>query len=394
MNPLYQKLMNDAARLTRSGDLQAATAAIQAALAGATRAAQAAADTASPEGDVIDIKARVVPDTEPDRPRADDRIATFAQPSQPAAGTPSEASNDAPLAHEPRRSDAPSADAGRFIAGHHANRSMGRDYKLYVPPGADGEPLPLVVMLHGCTQHPDDFAAGTGMNELARERGFFVLYPAQSAKANPQRCWNWFKRTHQQRGRGEAALLADMTRHIVSTRRIDPTRVYVAGLSAGGAMAAVLGATYPDVYAAVGVHSGLPAGSAGDLPSALAAMKSGASAAPQPQDAGGALPAIVFHGDADATVHPANGEQVLAALAHAPGATVEVERRPAGATRAVTRRIHRTADGRVVAEHWLVHGAPHAWSGGRRAGSYTDPQGPDATAEMVRFFDGHRLRPR
>jgi poly(hydroxyalkanoate) depolymerase family esterase len=238
-------------------------------------------------------------------------------------------------------------------------------------------------MLHGCTQNPDDFAAGTGMNDVALQRGFCVLYPAQSPRINPQRCWNWFKRSHQQRGRGEAALLAEMTRDVTTRHAIDASRVYVAGLSAGGAMAAALGAAYPDVYAAVGVHSGLAAGIAADLPSALAAMQGGAATAAH--DGASGMPTIVFHGDADATVHPANGARVVAASV-GDATTVEIEHRAADGTRACTRRIHRAGDGRVVAEHWLVHGAPHAWSGGRPAGSYTDVRGPDATAEMVRFF--------
>ena len=278
--------------------------------------------------------------------------------------------------------------AGRFITGSHGGTSGRREFKLYIPPGAGERPLPLVVMLHGCTQNPDDFAAGTGMNEAALAQGFFVLYPEQSQKMNPQRCWNWFKHNHQARGRGEPALLAGMTREVIARHAIDPDRVYVAGLSAGGAMAAILGDTYPDLYAAVGVHSGLAAGSAKDLPSALAAMKGGGT--PVRTNASG-LPTIVFHGDADTIVHPGNGEQVITASAGT-ASSGEVERvnKPGG--RATTRSKHRSSDGAVVAEHWLVHGAPHAWSGGSTKGSYTDESGPDASAEMVRFFLEHPRR--
>ena len=258
------------------------------------------------------------------------------------------------------------------------------DYKLYIPPHAGDRALPLIVMLHGCTQDPDDFAAGTAMNEAALAHGFYVLYPAQSQRVNPKRCWNWFKPNHQQRGRGEPALLAGMTREVMERHSIDPQRVFVAGLSAGGAMAAILGETYPELYAAVGVHSGLAAGVASDLPSALAAMKRGGT---QRDRAPSGMPTIVFHGDADAMVHPSNGEQVIAASVGAATA-VEIEHRPGSF--ACTRRVHRTPDdGRVVAEHWLVHGARHAWSGGSAHGSHTDGRGPDATAEMLRFFVEH-----
>ena len=361
MNPDFQRLMGEATRLTRAGDLRAATAAIQAAL-GTGSMPFGAAPVGTPFG-VIDVEAREVPERQAPERGLDD-------------GTP----------HADQRRVPPE---GRFIAGSHADKAAGRrDYKLFIPSGAGERPLPLVVMLHGCTQHPDDFAAGTGMNEAAQAQGFLVLYPAQSQRASPQRCWNWFKHHHQQRGRGEAALLAGMTREVMARHQVDPRRVYVAGLSAGGAMAAILGQAYPDIYAAVGVHSGLAAGAASDLPSALMAMKGGAAAAPA---VGSGMPTIVFHGDADATVHQSNGEQVVAASAGG-AATVEVIRQQANGARAYTRRVHRAADGRVLAEHWLVHGAPHAWSGGSAKGSYTDSQGPDASAEMLRFFFEHPHR--
>jgi poly(hydroxyalkanoate) depolymerase family esterase len=347
----FRQLLKKATGLTHQGDLQAATAAIQAALARHGVASPA------PGKPLIDMEAFAMP-------------GGFTIP-----GT--QADQPAPP---------PTDDTSRgFAAGRYANASDHRDYKLFVPTQAGTRPLPLVVMLHGCTQNPDDFAAGTAMNELAQQQGFYVLYPAQSQKHNPQRCWNWFKHSHQARGRGEPALLAEMTRQVMAQHRVDPGRVYVAGLSAGGAMAAILGDTYPDLFAAIGVHSGLPAGAATDLPSALAAMRSGPAAA-RANPLGG-LPTIVFHGDADATVHPSNGEHI--AQAASAGATEAVEQARAPGGRGYTRRVRRAANGTVVAEHWVVHGAPHAWSGGSGRGSYTDPQGPDASAEMLRFFLEH-----
>ncbi|TYT24898.1 PHB depolymerase family esterase [Luteimonas viscosa] len=270
-------------------------------------------------------------------------------------------------------------------------------YGLHIPPGLDPAGAPLLVMLHGCTQTPADFARGTRMNQLADVHGYVVAWPAQSAERNQNRCWNWFRGSDQQRGQGEPAMLAALTRHLVASHRLDANRVYVAGLSAGGAMAAVLASTHPDVYAAIGVHSGLPIGLASDVPSAFAAMRKGgvsrrgASAARRPL-----VPAIVFHGDSDTTVHPGNGQGVVEqSLGSAGGAahaatssTVERDGTPGG--RSSTRTLHRTADGRIAAEHWIVHGSGHAWSGGDAAGSYTDPQGPDASAQMLRFFDGCR----
>ncbi len=277
---------------------------------------------------------------------------------------------------------------GSFVARDHVDARGRLDYRLYVPPQAGRAPLPLVVMLHGCTQDAEDFAAGTGMNQAAEAQGFFVLYPEQSQQANPQRCWNWFKHSHQTRGRGEPALLAGMVQAVMAEHAIDPDRVYVAGLSAGGAMAAILAATYPEVFAAVGVHSGLAAGAASDLPSALAAMRGGAAG--QPAAAAQAVPTIVFHGDADSTVHPDNGTQVFEAAGRAFGGAGETKQRvqQAGQRDAVVRTLASSA-GNVDAEHWLVHGAPHAWSGGSAAGSFTDPTGPDATAQMLRFFFAH-----
>jgi len=284
---------------------------------------------------------------------------------------------------------------GRFLPGSHSGPQGMRNFKLYVPPqalAAQMVPLPLVVMLHGCTQNPDDFAAGTQMNAVADAHGFLVLYPGQSAEHQLQRCWNWFKHNHQGRGRGEPALLAGMVQQVMKEHAVDSRRVYVAGLSAGGAMAAILGDAYPDIFAAVGVHSGLPTGAAHDLPTALAAMQ-GRPQAPK-SDRLVAPPTIVFHGDADHTVHPVNSERLLDAAAHDPAAQVAVEAAPlrqGNPGHGATRYVHRDGNGRVVAERWVVHGAGHAWSGGSSQGSFTDAQGPDASEEMWRFFSGYTL---
>ena len=235
---------------------------------------------------------------------------------------------------------------GRFVASSFTGATGTRAFKLFAPAGFDGESLPLVVMLHGCTQDPDDFAAGTRMNELAQAEGFFVLYPAQAARSNSHKCWNWFSPADQRRGAGEPALLAGMVRHVLQTHSIDPDRVYVAGLSAGGAMAAILASEYPDLFAAAGVHSGVAAGAAHDVPSAFSVMKNGPAAAPPWPSAGAThwptpardakserpaapapAPVIVFHGDADATVTAANGDAVIAAALDGVDAVAETGRR-------------------------------------------------------------------
>jgi poly(hydroxyalkanoate) depolymerase family esterase len=274
----------------------------------------------------------------------------------------------------------------QFVDGVYRGDTGTRHYKLYIPACYQGQPLPLVVMLHGCTQDPDDFAAGTRMNELAEEQGCLVVYPAQSQQANQQRCWNWFNALDQQRGQGEPAIIAGIAQQVATQYAVKPRQGYVAGMSAGGAMAVIVGTLYPDVFAAVGVHSGLPYASARDLPSALQAMKQGA---PDKGSAGndGSRPIIVFHGDRDHTVHPRNGEQVMAQqLQRHRDAQARHDRGNVPGGHHYTRTTHRHADGTPLGEHWVVHGAGHAWSGGSADGSYTDARGPDASREMLRFF--------
>ena len=289
-------------------------------------------------------------------------------------------------------------EGGRFVEAIYSNRAGSRAYKLYIPSQARGRALPLIVMLHGCTQSPDDFAAGTRMNVLAEKQKCFVVYPAQSPDANPAKCWNWFRPGDQMRDQGEPSLIAGITRQVMHDHAVDPRRVYVAGLSAGAAAAAVLGATYPDLYAAIGMHSGLACGAANDLPSALVAMQQGELAsASGPEDVAAlagdrpAVPTIIFHGDRDTTVHPRNGEHVIAQSVRATPSRSTVHRGQVPGGHAYTRTVHADARGRTFLEHWDVHGAGHAWSGGSSAGSYTDPHGPDATREMLRFFLEHPL---
>lgn len=277
---------------------------------------------------------------------------------------------------------------GAFLSGTVTNAAGSRHYKLYVPASyeaSSSQRVPLVVMLHGCTQSPEDFAAGTEMNAYAERTPCLVLYPEQSSSANSSKCWNWFKAIDQQRGQGEPSIIADMTVKIMSTYQIDPARVYIAGLSAGGAMAAIMGSTYPELYAAVGIHSGLPYAAASDLPSAMQAMRSGMNEAKAARAQPGIRPIIVFHGDRDTTVHPRNGEQLIAQ--HVPqNAVRSVVNGDAPGGLTYTRTIHHNSDGMPLAEQWLIHGAGHAWSGGSSAGTYTEQRGPRATHEMMRFF--------
>jgi len=291
-------------------------------------------------------------------------------------------------------------EPGQFVAGSYENQAGVRPYKLYIPTGYAEQRLPLVVMLHGCTQTADAFARGTRMNALADEQPCFVLYPEQTHAANRSRCWNWFKRGDQRRGQGEPAIIAGMTQEVMRCYRVDPNRVYVAGLSAGGAMAAVLATAYPEIYAAVGVHSGLASGSAHDLPSALAAMRgmpARTSGEPsEPASDAPPTPTIVFHGDRDRTVHPRNSDQLVSRSLEQNGTSADgpIERGQVPGGRAYTRVVHRDPAGRAVLEYWRVHGGGHAWFGGSSGGSYTDPKGPDATREMLRFFLQNTLEQR
>jgi poly(hydroxyalkanoate) depolymerase family esterase len=280
-------------------------------------------------------------------------------------------------------------DGAQYLSRSYACAAGRRSYKVYVPRRQHAGRRPLLVMLHGGTQDADDFAAGTRMNVLAEEHGFLVAYPNQCKSANPSLCWNWFKPEDQVRGAGEPSIIAGITSKIVAECDIDPQRIFVAGLSAGGAMAGVMGATYPEVYAAVGVHSGLPYRSATDVASAFSAMRGDPGlqrrqrkTGPRSDHALG-VRTIIFHGDADQIVHPSNAAKIIEAKT---GDTVERTKVRSSASRAYTRAVTQDKTGTVVVEQWLIHGSGHAWSGGSADGTYTDPHGPDASRELLRFF--------
>jgi poly(hydroxyalkanoate) depolymerase family esterase len=370
---------------TRSGPMRGVTETIRQSLAsaglvGAESPGTPAAPARKARDTPIDVVAREVVDAPATTPAA-----------APGAASKPAAADKAP---------------GQFLQRSFKAAAGARDYKLYIPAQKSGQsakqaakPMPLVVMLHGCTQSADDFAAGTQMNRLADEQGFLVVYPEQASGANPSRCWNWFRSEDQQRGSGEPALLAGIVEAVGKECAVDPQRVFVAGLSAGAAMAVVLGETYPELFAAVGAHSGLPYASAHDIPSAMAAMKGhpvmgrahlpGTAADPR-RPTTQAVPVIVFHGDRDHTVQANNGEHIAtqAIRVHALKADLSTttEQGTARGGRRYTRTCHADASGRTRVEIWTLHGAGHAWSGGSAAGSFTDPIGPDASAEMLRFF--------
>jgi poly(hydroxyalkanoate) depolymerase family esterase len=344
MNAISKIDMANALRLTRAGKLKEAVSVLRGA------PAPAAAPAAEPVRGLKDF------------------LPKFRMPAQPAAP----------------------ADE-KFTEHSFANEAGSRSYKLYTPGAYRGQALPLVIMLHGCTQSPDDFAAGTRMNALAENQKFFVAYPAQAKGANMQRCWNWFNTQDQQRDAGEPSIIAGITRELMRNHAVQPGQVFVAGLSAGGALAAIMGEKYPDLYAAIGVHSGLACGAARNMATAFAAMQGGGSPAPT-TDGAVIIPTIVFHGDKDKTVNVVNGRQVIAQVKAAAALDAAVtEGVSAGGVR-YTRLVETDKQGKPVLEQWTLHGAGHAWAGGSAAGSFTDPAGPDASREMWRFFGENAKR--
>jgi poly(hydroxyalkanoate) depolymerase family esterase len=390
---LNQSMVREATRLTRAGQLVEATALLQRMLRGECGPAFRSTDAAPLgrfEPPTIDANARVIEESE-GMPIAQAASVQRTKRRAPLDGVKKFSAPGLrnPIGRAPPSTSDIVPDGTKFIESKFSNAAGSRTYKLFIPSRSRGQQLPLVVMLHGCTQSPDDFAAGTRMNFLAEEQNFFVVYPEQPSAANPAKCWNWFRSGDQRRGGGEPSLIAGITRQIMRDHAIDPKRVYVAGLSAGGAAAAIMGATYADLYASVGIHSGLACGAASDLPSALVAMRQGNGFGAIGD--GPPIPTIVFHGDRDTTVHPDNGDRILEQCAKATSPTMKVLRGRIPHGHAYTRTILTDESGSAISEHWDIHGAGHAWSGGSPAGSYTDPQGPDATREMLRFFLEHSL---
>jgi poly(hydroxyalkanoate) depolymerase family esterase len=416
---LNSNKMVEAMRLTRSGRLTEATALVQRLLRGEISPDKIvdppdiARSSTEREPPTIDAKAETVEET--DRAPST-RIGVHTRPAGMMFGAANVQPHNLPglraLLDRVKRPFRPGLqglvqpvpvstpdivpEGGKFIEATYSNPAGSRVYKLYIPSGYHGQALPLLVMLHGCTQSPDDFAAGTRMNLIAEEQSCLVVYPAQPSDANPAKCWNWFRPTDQRRGQGEPSLIAGITRQVMRDYSVDPQRVYVAGLSAGAAAAAVVGTTYPDLYAAIGVHSGLACGAAHDLASAFVAMKQGDAPSSSEASAlsranGSAVPTIVFHGDCDTTVHPRNGYHVIAqSKTTTSSRKLHRGRAPGGQT--YTRTVHTEVTGRTIFEHWEIHGAGHAWSGGNPAYSHTDPRGPDATREMLRFFLEHPMK--
>jgi len=420
MNDMFSpNKMVEVARLTRAGRVAEATALIQRIFRGETAAdtSDAASDTAPIGREPAIIDAEAVTLDEMERPQApgvdvdarpmDMKFLNTASAAQPRMlrglralldGLKRRSGLELDGLRQPvpvRRSDIV-PEGGKFIEAAYSNSAGTRTYKLYIPSGYHGQALPLIVMLHGCTQSADDFAAGTRMNLVAEEQTCLVAYPEQHREANAAKCWNWFRPSDQQRGQGEPSLIEGITRQITRDYSVDPQRIYIGGLSAGAAAAAVMGATYPDVYAAIGVHSGLACGAAHDIPSAFTAMRQGASSTSSASGdmtlflgQGAVVPTIVFHGDRDNTVHPRNGDHIIPRK-WTMKLQKHVHRGRAPGGHAYTRTIHTDASGRAIFEHWEIHGAGHAWSGGSSAGTYTDPRGPDAAREMLRFFREHQ----
>jgi poly(hydroxyalkanoate) depolymerase family esterase len=383
---LNQDIVREATRLTRSGRLTEASALLQRVLRG-----ENTADSLQTAGSPVPAAGREPPTIDAKANTAETRIwpRTRHTSADLAKNFPGFGLGGSLRRAPPSMADIV-PDGASFVEGTYKNAAGSRAYRLFTPSGYHGRAIPLVIMLHGCTQSPEDFAAGTRMNFIAEEQTCFVAYPAQPTEANQAKCWNWFRPSDQQRGGGEPSLIAGVTRQIMRDYSVDPRRVYVAGLSAGAAAAAVMGSTYGDLYAAIGIHSGLACGAATDLPSALIAMKQGGGSEAMP---GGSppIPTIVFHGDRDTTVHSKNGGHVVRQSIGATSTKVKMHSGRVPGGHAYTRTVHTDASGRGILEHWEIHGAGHAWSGGSPVGSYTDPDGPDATREMLRFFLEHSL---
>jgi poly(hydroxyalkanoate) depolymerase family esterase len=388
--------MTEATRLTRQGRLTEAVALIQQTLAGtpaSTDCGVPATDHGAPAGQSYPDDIAGVTSAPPGHRGLLARLKTALSTALPDASPEltgllsPDLPNRLPWPVGPRRTAA-EQPPGQFLDRWHTNDAGTRAYNLYVPTGYTGLHVPLVVMLHGGTQDAADFADGTGMNILAERETILIAYPQQDRAANPMGYWNWFQPTDQSPDGGEPSLIAGITREIIARYAVDTDRVYIVGFSAGAAMAAIMATTHPDLYAAAGIHSGLAYGAAHDLPSAFAAMQAGGGH-PAPN---GSIPLIIFHGDDDAIVHPINADYLVRQATNHRPTSAEATWQHTPGRHPSTRAIHRTSDGDTLAEQWIIHGAGHAWSGGTVHGSYTDPNGPDATTEMLRFFTEHPRR--
>jgi poly(hydroxyalkanoate) depolymerase family esterase len=371
---LLQDELREATRLTKAGRLIEATAFIQRLLrAGPAVGPEDNAVTIDAEADDVAAEARTSVKEGTDHPSILERLRGLFGRRHPASREPVK------------------EGVSQYLSREFRNAAGCRPYKLYVPSGYQGHAVPLVVMLHGCKQSADDFAAGTGMNMAGETHNCIIAYPEQIRSANAQKCWNWFNQSDQQGETGEPSLIAGITREVIRDYAIDARRVYVAGLSAGGATAAIMAASHPDLYAAFGVHSGLAYGAAKDLRSGLAAMRMGGAGNRKHSDPRArVVPAIVFHGDRDKVVNPLNANYVAAQAAGDLPLTIRTENGHSGG-RSYTRRLFVDGSGRTVVEQWTIHDAAHAWSGGNPKGTFTDPSGPDATTEMLRFFLEHQI---
>jgi poly(hydroxyalkanoate) depolymerase family esterase len=305
------------------------------------------------------------------------------------------------------------AHASEWVSGTASTSTGSRNYRLWVPSGLEKQnPVPLVMMLHGCMQKPEDLATISGMNEIADRNGFLAVYPEQTIEANPLRCWNWFDPKHQSRDSGEPALLAAVVKQVQTTNSVDANRIYVVGISAGAAMAVVMGVTYPDLFNGIGVCAGLEFKAGTNAETGLAAMKQGG---PDPRQQGivafnaiaenlrgkskRRMPLIVFQGDADPYVNPLNAEQLITQWAKTNDYLEDardndsVKNQPASKTEGsvpggheFTKSVYNDRAGRLLLEKWMVKGLSHAWSGSPTAGPFADPKGPNASLEMWRFF--------
>jgi poly(hydroxyalkanoate) depolymerase family esterase len=377
---LDQDRMVQALNLTKAGRLTEATDLIQQTLGSSSKSGESSSRSgSSPEIHLLNRLSRVAEPLRKVLPNAQDSRLPLQGPAVLQGQTP------------PRGN----LGAGDLVDRTYKNGYGGRRYLVYVPPGCPTEGAPVIVMLHGGTQAVHDYAAGTAMNQLADLHHFLVVYPEQDAGANPMRYWNWFRPQDQRTGDGEPALIAGITQQVISDYSADRNRVFIVGFSAGGAMATVMAATYPDLYAAGGIHSGLPYGAAYDVQSAFALMRG--ENPPSQQDSALRIPLIVFHGDRDQIVNVVNASRISKQrLGAGPtatagnGVTATQGQVPGG--RSYTRTTY-AADADVLLELWIVHGAGHAWFGGTKGSSYTDPLAPDASAEIVRFFRLPEIEP-